>query len=78
MAGLKPGPPNAFGIATHHANCQHDSNAMRWEPDTTDIEKAALLALELETSALLGRLLVLCGITDPEAACNLVNLRGRR
>jgi len=48
---------------------------MRWELGITDNEKAALLALELETSPLLGRLLVLRGITDPEAAHNFLNPR---
>jgi single-stranded-DNA-specific exonuclease len=48
---------------------------MRWELDTADTEKAALLALELETSPLLGRLLVLRGITDPEAAQNFLKPR---
>jgi single-stranded-DNA-specific exonuclease len=48
---------------------------MRWEQDTADNEKAALLALEMETSPLLGRLLVLRGITDPESAHNFLNPR---
>jgi single-stranded-DNA-specific exonuclease len=48
---------------------------MRWEQETANHEKAALLALELETSPLLGRLLVLRGITDPEAAQNFLNPR---
>lgn len=48
---------------------------MRWQQVTTDNEKAALLALELEASPLLGRLLVLRGITDPEAAHNFLNPR---
>lgn len=48
---------------------------MRWELGTTDNEKAALLALELETSPLLGRLLVLRGIDDPEAAHSFLNPR---
>lgn len=48
---------------------------MRWQLGTTDNEKAALLALELETCPLLGRLLVLRGITDPEAAHNFLNPR---
>ncbi|HET9179709.1 MAG TPA: single-stranded-DNA-specific exonuclease RecJ [Terriglobia bacterium] len=46
---------------------------MRWELSTTDNEQAALLALELEISPLLGRLLVMRGITDPEAAHNFLN-----
>jgi len=40
-----------------------------------DGDKAALLALELEVSPLLGRLLVLRGITDPEAADHFLNPR---
>jgi single-stranded-DNA-specific exonuclease len=48
---------------------------MRWQQDTADNETAALLALELETSPLLGRLLVLRGITDPEAAHTFLNPR---
>jgi single-stranded-DNA-specific exonuclease len=48
---------------------------MRWQQDTGDDEKAALLALELETTPLLGRLLVLRGITDPEAAQYFLNPR---
>ena len=48
---------------------------MRWQQETADNEKAALLALELEISPLLGRLLVLRGITDPEAAHAFLNPR---
>ena len=48
---------------------------MRWELDTADNEKAALLALEMETTPLLARLLVVRGITDPEAAHNFLNPR---
>lgn len=48
---------------------------MRWQQDKADNEIAALLALELETSPLLGRLLVLRGITDPEAAHTFLNPR---
>ncbi|TAM81852.1 MAG: single-stranded-DNA-specific exonuclease RecJ [Acidobacteria bacterium] len=48
---------------------------MRWKQETGDNETAALLALELETSPLVGRLLVLRGITDPEAAHTFLNPR---
>ena len=65
----------AFAVATLHACCQHDLITMRWELDKADTEKAALLALELEGSPLVGRLLVLRGITDPEAAQNFLNPR---
>ncbi len=75
MAGLKPGPPKDFDVASTAPNCHHDSIIMRWELDTADNETAALLALELETSPLLARLLVLRGITDPEAAQNFLNPR---
>jgi single-stranded-DNA-specific exonuclease len=64
-----------FAVATTAANCQHDLHTMRWQQDTADNEKAALLALELEVSPLLGRLLVLRGITDPDAAQNFLNPR---
>jgi single-stranded-DNA-specific exonuclease len=63
----------AIAVATAAANCQHDANAMRWIEETGDNDKAALLALELEISPLLGRLLVLRGINDPEAANNFLN-----
>jgi single-stranded-DNA-specific exonuclease len=46
---------------------------MRWELNTADNEKAALLALELETSPLLARLLLLRGVLDLEAAQNFLN-----
>jgi single-stranded-DNA-specific exonuclease len=48
---------------------------MRWQQESADSGTAALLALELEVSPLLGRLLVLRGITDPEAADKFLNPR---
>jgi single-stranded-DNA-specific exonuclease len=48
---------------------------MRWQLASADEEKSAALARELEVPPLLGKLLLLRGIEDPEAAYNFLNPR---